>query len=194
MGTEWERRRFLSTALAGAAAFVAAGCSPSHSKTRKRRAVPVISNDASFGGRIDVGAVDEVRSYLAKTPKPYYVPAARCYVAEFPAAVAERARGVYPKDALPMLEAGLIVLYQRCTHLGCRLPYCVSSEWYECPCHDAKFDQIGERRQGPAPRGMDIIPSSIEDGHLVIDTGNILRGVPIGTNIADLEPAGPFCV
>jgi hypothetical protein len=41
---------------------------------------------------------------------------------------------------------------------------------------------------------MDIIPASIEDGHLVIDTANVLRGVPIGTNIAHLEPAGPFCV
>src|SRR5439155_3533505 len=110
----------------------------------KRRPVPVTSNGGSFGGRIDIGPVEDVRRYLANTPKPFYVPLARCYVAEFPADSAERARGVYPKDALPMLEAGLIVLYQRCTHLGCRVPYCVSSEWYECPCHDAKFDQVGQ--------------------------------------------------
>ena len=93
-----------------------------------------------------------------------------------------------------MLEEGLIVLYQRCTDLGCRVPWCTSSEWYECPCHDAKFDQVGEGRHGPVPRGMDIMQSSIEDGHLVIDTGKLLRGVPIGANIAHLEPAGPFCV
>ena len=50
------------------------------------------------------------------------------------------------KDALPMLEAGVIVLYQRCTHLGCRVPWCATSQWFECPCHGAKFDQIGEHR------------------------------------------------
>ena len=191
MGPEWERRRFLSTALAGAAAFIAAGCSPSNTK---RRARPVITSDGGFGGRIDVGPVDEVRRYLANTPKPLYVPEARSYVVEFPAGAADAARGVYPKDALPMLEAGLIVLYQRCTHLGCRVPWCATSEWYECPCHGARFDQVGEHRHGPAPRGMDIMQSSIEDGHLMIDTGTILRGVPIGTNVAHLEPAGPFCV
>ncbi len=194
MSKPWERRRFLSTVLAGSAAFVAAGCSPSHAKTRRRSAPAGTSGGGSFGGRVDAGRIDDVRTYLAKTPKPYYVPEARSYVAEFPADLAEHARGIYPKDALPMLGEGIIALYQRCTHLGCRVPWCVTSEWFECPCHDAKFDQIGEHRHGPAPRGMDIVPSSIEDGHLVLDTGKILRGVPIGTNIAHLQPAGPFCI
>jgi cytochrome b6-f complex iron-sulfur subunit len=192
--TEWERRKFLSTALAGIAAFVAAGCSPSHSKTRKRRAAPVTSTSGSFGGRIDVGPIEGVRAAIAKEGTPQYIAEARSYVVPFPAELAKSAIGAYPKDALPMLKAGVIVLYQRCTHLGCRVPWCATSEWFECPCHDAKFDQIGEARQGVAPRGMDMMPSSIDDGHLVIDTAKILRGVPIGTNIAHLEPAGPFCV
>jgi len=190
-----ERRRFLSVALAAAAAFVAAGCSPSHSKARTRRSVPgLTSGGGSFGDRIDIGAIDDVRRTLASGPEPHYVAEARSYVVEFPADLADRARGAYPKDALPMLEAGVIVLYQRCTHLGCRVPWCKTSEWFECPCHGARFDQIGEKRAGPAPRGMDLIQSSIEDGHLVLDTGKILRGVPPGTNIGHLQPVGPFCV
>jgi cytochrome b6-f complex iron-sulfur subunit len=190
-----ERRRLLSVALAAAAAFVAAGCSPSHSKARTRRSVPgLTSGGGSFGDRIDVGAIDDVRRTLASGPEPYYVAEARSYVVEFPADLADRARGAYPKDALPMLEAGVIVLYQRCTHLGCRVPWCKSSEWFECPCHGAKFDQVGERRQGPAPRGMDIMRSSIESGRLVVDSGAILRGVPLGTNTTHQIPAGPFCV
>jgi cytochrome b6-f complex iron-sulfur subunit len=148
----------------------------------------------SFGDRIDVGAIDDVRRKLASTPEPYYVGEARSYVVEFPADLADRARSAYPKDALPMLEAGVIVLYQRCTHLGCRVPWCKTSEWFECPCHAARFDQIGEKRAGPAPRGMDLIQSSIEDGHLVLDTGKILRGAAIGTNTTNQKPAGPFCV
>jgi cytochrome b6-f complex iron-sulfur subunit len=74
------------------------------------------------------------------------------------------------------------------------VPWCKTSEWFECPCHGAKFDQVGEKRAGPAPRGLDIIQSSIESGHLVVDTATILRGVPIGTNTTHQNPAGPFCV
>jgi cytochrome b6-f complex iron-sulfur subunit len=189
MSTSWERRRFLSTAVATAAAFVATGCS--RSKGTRRAA---ITGNGAFGGRVDAGPIDELRSYLASNTKPFYVPEARAYIIEFPADKAQGAIGAYPKDALPMLEAGLIVLYQRCTHLGCRVPWCLTSEWFECPCHGAKFDRIGEMRAGPAPRGMDLIPSSIEDGHLVDDTGKILRGASIGTNTTNQKPSGPFCV
>ena len=191
MGTEWGRRRFLSTAGATFAAFVAAGCT----RHSKHRAVPVIKvGPGSFGDRIDIGHIDDVRLAIAKTRAPRYVAEARSYVVAFPADKAKGAIGDYPKDALPMLEAGVIVLYQRCTHLGCRVPWCKTSEWFECPCHDAKFDQIGEHRQGPAPRGMDLIQSSIENGHLVLDTGRVLRGALQGTNTTHQKPAGPFCV
>jgi cytochrome b6-f complex iron-sulfur subunit len=181
----------MSAALASVTAFVAAGCSPGHSK---RRAVPVIRvGRGSFGDRIDIGHIDDVRLAIAKQ-NPYYLPEARSYVVPFPAELAKGAIGAYPKDALPMLEAGVIVLYQRCTHLGCRVPWCVTSHWFECPCHGAKFDQIGERRQGPAPRGMDLIQSSIENDHLVLDTGKVLRGAHLGTNTTHQRPAGPLCV
>jgi cytochrome b6-f complex iron-sulfur subunit len=148
----------------------------------------------SFGDRIDIGHIDDVRAAIAKERAPHYIPEARSYVVAFPADKAKSAIGAYPKDALPMLEAGVIVLYQRCTHLPCRVPWCKTSEWFECPCHGAKFDQIGEKRAGPSPRGMDLIQSSIEDGHLVLDTGKILRGAPINTNTTNQKPAGPFCV
>lgn len=187
----WERRRFLSTAFAGAAAFIAAGCSPHHT----RRAIAQIRvGRGSFGDRINVGYIEDVRLAIAKSREPVYIPEARSYIVAFPTDKVDRATGHYPKKALPMLEAGVIVLYQRCTHLGCRVPWCKTSEWFECPCHVAKFDQIGERRQGPAPRGMDIVESSIEADHLIIDTGKILHGAPIGTNTTNAKPAGPFCV
>jgi cytochrome b6-f complex iron-sulfur subunit len=190
-----DRRHFLSVALTAAAAFVAAGCSPSHSKARPRRSASgVTSGGGSFGGRIDAGAIDDIRRTLASTREPFYVADARSYVVEFPANLADRARGAYPDDALPMLEAGIIVLYQRCTHLGCRVPWCKTSEWFECPCHAARFDQVGEKRAGPAPRGMDLVQSSIKDGRLVLDTGKVLPGAAIGTNTTNQEPAGPFCV
>ena len=74
------------------------------------------------------------------------------------------------------------------------MPWCESSQWFECPCHDAKFDRVGEYRQGPAPRGMDLMKAEVVRGRLVIDTGTILEGLPIGTNTTHQAPAGPFCV
>ena len=50
---------------------------------------------------------------------------------------------------------GIMPLYQRCVHLGCRVPYCGSSKWFECPCHGSKYNGAGEYKLGPAPRGMD---------------------------------------
>ncbi len=44
-------------------------------------------------------------------------------------------------------------LYQRCVHLGCRVPFCNSSKWFECPCHGSKYNEAGEYQLGPAPRG-----------------------------------------
>ena len=56
---------------------------------------------------------------------------------------------------LPGMEAGIVALYQKCPHLGCRVPQCVSSQWFECPCHGSQYNRVGEKKGGPAPRGMD---------------------------------------
>ena len=66
-------------------------------------------------------------------------------------------------------------LYQRCVHLGCRVPYCGSSKWFECPCHGSKYNGAGEYKLGPAPRGMDRFKLEITDGNVVVDTS---RGDP----------------
>jgi len=100
----------------------------------------------------------------------------------------------YPDAVQTSLDNGIVVLYQRCTHLGCRVPFCNSSQWFECPCHDAKFDRVGEYRQGPAPRGMDLVAASLDGGRLIIDTNKIVHGMPPGTNTTHQEPSGPFCV
>ena len=132
---------------------------PVVARVTKRRARPVIKvEDADHSAGASTSAhIDDVRLAVAKAGPPHYIAEARSYIVEFPAEKAKAAIGDYPKDALTMLEAGVIVLYQRCTHLGCRVPWCATSEWFECPCHNAKFDQIGEYRQGPAPRGLDLV-------------------------------------
>ena len=76
---------------------------------------------------------------------------------------------------------GIMPLYQRCVHLGCRVPFCASSQWFECPCHGSKYNFAGEYQLGPAPRGMDRFEVTVTDGAYVIDTSQIVTGDPPGT-------------
>ncbi len=85
-------------------------------------------------------------------------------------------------------------LYQRCVHLGCRVPFCLSSKWFECPCHGSKYNGAGEYQLGPAPRGMDRFVVEITGDQVVVDTSRIILGPPRGTNTINQPPQGPYCV
>ena len=67
----------------------------------------------------------------------------------------EGAEGVRRRRSSPGMAQGYVALYQKCPHLGCRVPWCQTSQWFECPCHGSKYNRVGEKRGGPAPRGMD---------------------------------------
>ncbi|HEV7536625.1 MAG TPA: Rieske 2Fe-2S domain-containing protein, partial [Acidimicrobiia bacterium] len=93
------------------------------------------------------------------------------------------------------INTGIVALYQRCVHLGCRVPFCQTSQWFECPCHGSKYNRVGEKKAGPAPRGLDrFYATQSGDGSIVVDTGNIFLGPPIGTNTTGQEAEGPNCV
>ena len=85
-------------------------------------------------------------------------------------------------------------LYQRCVHLGCRVPFCNSSKWFECPCHGSKYNNAGEYKLGPAPRGLDRFQMAVVDGSVIVDTSTIKLGPPRGTNTTDQPLEGPYCV
>ena len=74
------------------------------------------------------------------------------------------------------------------------MPECGSSQFFECPCHGSFYNQVGEKRGGPAPRGMDFFAMSISNGNLVVDTGNIIGGQSIGVNTTGQEREGPSCL
>lgn len=93
------------------------------------------------------------------------------------------------------MEAGLLALWQTCPHLGCRVPECASSQWFECPCHGSQYNRVGEKKGGPAPRGMDRFAMSVDDsGNFIADTGLIVPGPAIGTNTTGQEAEGPNCI
>jgi cytochrome b6-f complex iron-sulfur subunit len=89
---------------------------------------------------------------------------------------------------------GLMPLYQRCVHLGCRVPFCQQSQWFECPCHGSKYSRAGEYKLGPAPRGLDRFSITVQAGIVTVDTGSLQLGPPRGTNTTGQNPEGAFCV
>ena len=67
-------------------------------------------------------------------------------------------------------DGGVLALWQRCTHLGCTVPWREDEGQFHCPCHSSLFNRRGEIIGGPAPRPLDIFPVSLKDGSLVVDT------------------------
>lgn len=66
---------------------------------------------------------------------------------------------------------GVIALWQRCTHLGCAVPWVADENRFHCPCHGSLFNEVGEVIGGPAPRPLDTFPVDIKSGEVWVDTG-----------------------
>jgi len=125
-----------------------------------------------------------------------YLPEARSWVTEYPKEAISKAEVAYGGQGAVFsgMSAGVVALYQKCPHLGCRVPECRTSQWFECPCHGSQYNRVGEKKGGPAPRGMDRFGVSVNNGMMVIDTGAVFGGPPIGTNTTGQEAEGPHCV
>ena len=148
-----------------------------------------------FGSVITVGAIPDVLAEISANNGFLYRPEGRMWITEFPAAALERAAPVYAETtAWPGIEAGVKAIFQKCPHLGCRVPECGSSQNFECPCHGSVYNRVGEKRGGPAPRGMDFFGMTVEGGILRVDTGDVIVGPDIGTNTTGQEPEGPSCL
>ncbi len=152
------------------------------------------SGSGGFGSRINFGNVEELKSEIQAANGFLYKPEGRLWITEFPASGLDKARAVYSEPELAGMEAGLVALWQTCPHLGCRVPDCVTSQWFECPCHGSQYNQVGEKKGGPAPRGMDRFAMAVEGGNFIVDTGTIIQGPPIGTNTTGQEAEGPNCI
>ncbi len=94
---------------------------------------------------------------------------------------------------LTKINGEVVALSEKCTHLGCRVPFCDSSGQFECPCHGTVFNRAGDHKTGPAPRGMDMYKVEIVDGVIEIDTGETITGVSPGTETINEPPRGPAC-
>ena len=149
---------------------------------------------SGFGSKISVGSVAELKSEIQQNGGFLYYPEGRMWITEYPASALDNARQVYSPSELAGMEAGLVALYQKCPHLGCRVPECATSQWFECPCHGSQYNRVGEKKGGPAPRGLDRFAMAVEGATFTVDTGLIIQGPPIGTNTTGQEAEGPNCI
>ncbi len=81
-------------------------------------------------------------------------------------------------------SGGLLAIYQKCTHLGCTVPWRPDFQfqdttgWYRCPCHGSTYTTGAAILVfGPAPRPLDLFDVEVkETGDVVVNTGAITKG------------------
>ena len=140
-----------------------------------------------FGSKIVAGALTDIKAYIEQNDQPYYYGAGRFYIVPYDGTGTNT---IYKG----LVQDELMALYQKCVHLGCRVPFCQQSQWFECPCHGSKYNRAGEYELGPAPTGLRRFPLSVEGKNVVVDTSLLINGPPRGTDTIHEPPQGPFCV
>ncbi|MDH3499003.1 MAG: Rieske 2Fe-2S domain-containing protein [Acidimicrobiia bacterium] len=145
-----------------------------------------------FGSDIDAGPIEEMRSRIVQADGsiiPLFFPEARAYIVPFDESVI----GQSQFEGKAVVAAGLTALFQRCVHLGCRVPWCATSQGFECPCHGSKYNAVGEYQAGPAPRNLDRFVVDGETGNLIIKTGSIIQTARAPVDSV-AYPQGPSCI
>ena len=145
-----------------------------------------------FGSDIDVGAIADLQAEVILNDGsilPKFVPEARAYIVPF--AESDLSRSQF--GGTPVVAGGLTAIFQRCVHLGCRVPWCETSQGFECPCHGSKYNYVGEYEAGPAPRNLDRFEVFEENGRLIVKTGTIFQTARAIAKTVQY-PQGPSCI
>ena len=151
-----------------------------------------------FGSPVNAGNFNELQSQLIQADgsiQPIFMAAAQSWIVPFETALQDDSSFTdLPVVASDGSKPGIMALWQRCVHLGCRVPECLSSQGFECPCHGSKYNFHGEYQDGPAPRNMDRFAVEINDnGDLIIQTGQVVETSRASTTTI-AYPQGPSCV
>jgi len=148
-----------------------------------------------LGAEITIGSAADINNAQPewKNGLPYVYGAANLFIVNVPAGMARvegdgtaaspiEDPGTDLDEAAPVTERSILALWRKCPHLGCQVPQlCNTSQWFECLCHGSKYSILGEKRDGPAPRGMDRFPVTAADGAYVVNTAEVISGPPPGT-------------
>jgi cytochrome b6-f complex iron-sulfur subunit len=160
-----------------------------------------------LGAAIAIGAAADINNAEPqwKNGLPYIYQPANLFIVNVPAAkslvegtnqVVEDPGGNLGED-LAVADHSVLAFWRKCPHLGCQVPQlCDASKWFECLCHGSKYTVLGEKRDGPAPRGLDRFPMTLESGAYVVNTAEKIDGAPVGTvTFDDRGPTDmPHCI
>lgn len=148
-----------------------------------------------LGADINLGSAEDINAVFAQWAEglPFIYNQANLFFVNVPAAKARvdgngtvsspiPDPGVDVAEELPLPDRSVVALWRKCPHLGCQVPQlCDASQWFECLCHGSKYTVLGEKRDGPAPRGMDRFAITVQDGAYVVVTSEVISGPPVGT-------------
>lgn len=140
------RRQFLGIGLAVSTAALFGQAGVALLNFFKPRIEP-----GAFGGIVVAGQVEEFEPGTVS-----HVLGGRCYISR-------------------LEDGGFLALWQRCTHLGCTIPWREAEGQFNCPCHSSLFDTVGEVISGPAPRPMDLFPIEIVEDQVLVNTGEPIQ-------------------
>jgi cytochrome b6-f complex iron-sulfur subunit len=152
-----------------------------------------------FGTKVNLGLLDDLRTQVVPgdgSITPLFVPEAQAWLvpmneSELPGSSFEGLPVVVGTDGG---NTGLMALWQKCVHLGCRVPDCPSSQGFECPCHGSRYNYHGEYEAGPAPRNLDRFVVSVDGaGNMIADTGAVIE-TPRASHKTIAYPQGPSCL
>ncbi|MGQ0680108.1 MAG: ubiquinol-cytochrome c reductase iron-sulfur subunit [Actinomycetota bacterium] len=146
-----------------------------------------------FGAKLTVGDAEELRNEIGAAREPKFISDGRFYLSLYEGDP-EDAEAIPAYRKANVANSGFMALYRKCVHLGCSVPWCPPSKWFECPCHGSKYSVNGEYREGPAPRSLDQFRVDVVDGQVIVDTATIIAGAPRGTFTSQPQPEGANCV
>ncbi len=151
--------------------------------------------DGLFGEE-DLGDARELADEINDTRAPIRVPEGGVSILVWDPSISAAERNYGADHAILDDTTGLMAVdSQNCPHLGCGVPWCQSSQWFECPCHGSRYNRYGEWTGGPAPRGLDRFVSFInDDGRFIVNFGEHLTGPARTANALEQPPEGPPCV
>lgn len=151
--------------------------------------------DALFG-QVPLGNAREMADRIIADRAPLRVTEAGVTVLVWDPSDGAAMRAYGDQHAVVSDDVGLMAVdAQNCPHLGCGVPWCQSSQWFECPCHGSRYNRYGEWTGGPAPRGLDRFSSTVDgDGAFVVDLSDLISGPARTANVLEQSPEGPSCV
>ncbi len=92
----------------------------------------------------------------------------------------------YPLDSVTLdVNSGIYIIHSKegffslsavCTHLGCMTAWKPELGMIACPCHGSKFQQTGQKIEGPAPKPLPWKRMWVsDDGDLMVDRSTDIR-------------------